>query len=301
MTHKTVKTLLVMSMAMFLAGCTSTEKIALDPESRDFYETARLVMTEAERDIFNHLPDAESRREFVTDFWAKRDPDPDTENNEFKEEFEKRLDYANKHFREGKKGWNTDRGRIYVYLGSPEKTEEIFPQPTADFRGSVIYWIYYRYDLGIEFTDERGIGTFTIAEIAGDLLGAIEAAKLGAIYRDDGSDSKKFVNFDLAYEKEKRQFVLSLPIKRLNLRDEQGLLKAEFEFEFEFFIYRPGAADKQIFKESRSFAGRPEDLEKTKAISFSFPYNLGPGKNYVDVIVTGKDIGKTRKIFLVKN
>jgi GWxTD domain-containing protein len=299
MTHKTVKTLLVMSMAMFLAGCASTEKIALDPESRDFYETARLVMTEAERDIFNHLPDAESRREFVTDFWAKRDPDPDTENNEFKEEFEKRLDYANKHFREGKKGWNTDRGRIYVYLGSPEKTEEIFPQPTADLRGSVIYWIYYRYDLGIEFTDEKGVNSFTITQIVGDLFSAMEAAKLGAIFRGDGGDSKKFVNFGLAYERGKRQFVLSFPIKRLSFRDEQGLLKAEFEFEF--FIYQPGAAQKRIFKESRTFAGRPEDLEKTKDISFIVPYDLGPGKNYVDVIVTGKDIGKTRKIFLVKN
>jgi GWxTD domain-containing protein len=294
-----IKTLLFFAIVTCFVGCASTGKIPLDPESRDFYETARLVMTEAEKDIFNHLPDAESRREFVKDFWTKRDPDPDTENNEFKEEFEKRLDYANKHFREGKKGWNTDRGRIYVYLGPPEKTEEIFPQPSADLRGSVIYWIYYRYDLGIEFMDERGIGAYTITQIVGDLFSAMEAAKLGAIYQGDGGASKKFVNFDLVYEKEKRQFVLSLPIKRLSFRDEGGLLKAEFEFEF--YVYRPGAADKQIFKESRSFAGRPADLEKTKAISFTFPYNLGPGKNYADVIVTGKDIGKTRKIFLVKN
>jgi GWxTD domain-containing protein len=201
MTPKTIKAFLVLSLAIFLSGCASTEKIALDPESRDFYETARLVMTEAERDIFNHLPDVESRREFVLDFWAKRDPDPDTENNEFKEEFEKRLDYANKHFREGKKGWNTDRGRIYVYLGPPEKIEEIFPQPTVDLRGSVIYWVYYRYDLGIEFTDEKGIGSFPMTQILGDLFSALEAAKLGAIYRDAEGDSKNFVNFDLAYEK----------------------------------------------------------------------------------------------------
>jgi len=163
----------------------------------------------------------------------------------------------------------------------------------------VIYWIYYRYDLGIEFTDEKGVNSFTITQIVGDLFSAMEAAKLGAIFRGDGGDSKKFVNFGLAYERGKRQFVLSFPIKRLSFRDEQGLLKAEFEFEF--FIYQPGAAQKRIFKESRTFAGRPEDLEKTKDISFIVPYDLGPGKNYVDVIVTGKDIGKTRKIFLVKN
>jgi GWxTD domain-containing protein len=299
MSPEIAKTLLFCALLTFFIGCASTGKIPLDPESRDFYETARLVMTAAEKDIFNHLPDPESRREFIRDFWTKRDPDPDTENNEFREEFERRLEYAEKHFREGRKGWNTDRGRIYVYLGPPEKTEEYFPQQIADVRGSVIYWIYYRYDLGIEFMDERGLGAFTITQIAGDFFGAMEAAKLGAIYQVDGGVAKKFVNFDLAYDKEKRQFVLSLPIKRLYFKDEGGLLKADFEFEF--FIYQQGAAQKQVFKESRAFAGRPEDLEKMKDISFAFPYHLSPGRNYADVIVTGRDIGKTRKIFLVKN
>jgi hypothetical protein len=58
------------------AACSSLPRTELDPAARDFYETARLVMTSEEDDIFQHLPDAESRREFVSDFWAKRDPDP---------------------------------------------------------------------------------------------------------------------------------------------------------------------------------------------------------------------------------
>jgi len=299
MTFKIIKTTFVLILSIFLAGCAPGEKIILDPESRDFYETARLVMTNAEGDIFNHLPDAESRREFIEDFWAKRDPEPDTENNEFKEEFERRLDYVNKHFREGRKGWKTDRGRIYIYLGPPEKTDEYFPQPTANLRGSVLTWVYYKYDLGIEFVDEKGIGDFAISQIYGDLFGALEAAKLGAIYQNDRGSAKKFINFGLTYEKQKRQFVLSLPVKRLDFKDDQGLLKAEFDFEF--FIYQPGAAEKKVFRESRTFSGRLEDLEKKRDISFAFPYDLAPGKNYADVIVTGPDIGKTRKIFLIRN
>ncbi len=299
MVRKVIAVLFFSGAVLFFAGCSSMPTISLDPESRDFYETARLVMTDAEKDIFSHLPDTESRQEFIKDFWAKRDPDPDTENNEFKEEFEERLEYANKHFREGKKGWNTDRGRIYLYLGPPDKTEEIFSQPTTDFRGSVIYWIYYQFGLGIEFADEKGVGTFTIVEIVGDLFGAMEAAKLGAIVRGDGGISKKFLNFDLAYQKDQGRFVLSCPTKLLSFRDEEGLLKADFEFEF--FIYQAGVAQKQNFKESRTFAGRPEDLQKMKDISFVFPFLLSPGRNYVDVIVTGKDIGRSRKIFSIKN
>ena len=89
------RTFLLLAAAAVLLGaaaCSSLPKTALDPVSRDFYETARLVMTGEEDDIFQHLPDAESRREFISDFWAKRDPNPETESNEFKEEFERRIE-----------------------------------------------------------------------------------------------------------------------------------------------------------------------------------------------------------------
>ena len=62
-------------------------------------------MTEAERDIFVHLPDLEARRDFIKDFWEKRDPDPETPDNEFRTEFEKRIDYVTKRFNEGQRGY----------------------------------------------------------------------------------------------------------------------------------------------------------------------------------------------------
>jgi GWxTD domain-containing protein len=294
-----IKIAFVFGAVVFLAGCAATEKIVLDPESRDFYETARLVMTDAEKDIFNHLPDTESRREFIKDFWTKRDPDLDTESNEFKVEFESRLDYANKHFKEGRRGWNTDRGRIYVYLGPPEKAEEYFPSPGEGIRGSIIWWIYYRHDLGIEFVDEKGTGAYTISQITGDLFGAMEAAKLGAVYQSEGGPTSHYTDFDLAYDKGKKEIILSIPVKRLSLRDESGQPKADFEFEF--FIYKRGGAHKQTMKGSRTFQSTEQDLENMKDISFTFAYDLSPGKNFIDVIVIGKAIGRSRKIFTVKN
>ncbi len=115
---------LVILVALILMSCGISGKVALDPESRNFYETARLIMTKEEKDIFNHLPDRESRQEFIRDFWAKRDPDSDTEENEFKEEFYGRIEYANRYFREGIPGWKTDRGRIFIYLGPPDKIDQ---------------------------------------------------------------------------------------------------------------------------------------------------------------------------------
>ena len=75
-----------------MTACAPPFELQLDPEGKAFFETARLVMTSEEEDIFRHLPDTESRREFMVDFWAKRNPDPASETNEFKEEFEKRID-----------------------------------------------------------------------------------------------------------------------------------------------------------------------------------------------------------------
>jgi len=107
----------ILIIVLGMIGCGTSKKVILDPESRDFYKTAQLIMTKEEKEIFNHLPDKESRGEFIEEFWAKRDPDPDTEVNEFKQEFLKRIDYANKYFKEGIPGWKTDRGRIYIIFG----------------------------------------------------------------------------------------------------------------------------------------------------------------------------------------
>ena len=101
----------ILIIVLGMIGCGTSKKVVLDPESRDFYKTAQLIMTKEEKEIFNHLPDKESRGEFIEEFWAKRDPD--TEVNEFKQEFLKRINYANKYFKEGIPDWKTDRGRIY--------------------------------------------------------------------------------------------------------------------------------------------------------------------------------------------
>jgi GWxTD domain-containing protein len=285
--------LFLAAAVVLLAACESRVNLQLDPESRDFYETSRLVMTNAERDIFNHLPDIDSRREFIKDFWEKRDPDPTTEVNEFKEEFEKRIAYVNLHFKEGRHGIDTDRGRIYLYLGPPEKTEEyLFVEGS---NGPVLWWIYYKYGLLIEFIDAKGFGSYAINEISGDLLGAVEMAKLGETFFDGGT-LLTFLNFDLKYDKARGELTLSIPIKKMNFKEEEGALKADFDFEF--YIYKDSGAQKEKFAESRHFEGKQADLEKTKVIAFTFRRELPPGKSYVDVTVNGKEMnGKSRKIF----
>ncbi|MBM3296090.1 MAG: GWxTD domain-containing protein [Candidatus Aminicenantes bacterium] len=91
----------------------------LEPESAEFLSLVRYIITPQERKIFLELPAAE-REAFIEEFWQRRDPDPDTPDNEFKIEFLSRIERANEIFHgEGRAGWLTDRGRIFVLFGPP--------------------------------------------------------------------------------------------------------------------------------------------------------------------------------------
>ena len=83
-------------------------------------EEVPYIITDAERDAFLSLQTNEDRENFIEQFWLRRDPTPDTPENEFKEEHYRRIAYANEHFASGVPGWKTDRGRIYIIHGKPD-------------------------------------------------------------------------------------------------------------------------------------------------------------------------------------
>ena len=72
------------------------------------------IITDEERRAFNGLSNDAERESFIEQFWLRRDPTPDTEENEFKEEHYRRIAYANERFASGIPGWKTDRGRTLV-------------------------------------------------------------------------------------------------------------------------------------------------------------------------------------------
>ena len=292
---------LIITSVLALGSCDLKGRVNFDPVSKEFYETARLIMTNQEKDIFNYLPDQESREEFIEDFWSKRDPNPDTEENEFKEEFFRRIDYANRRFREGIPGWKTDRGRIYIYLGPPDKIEQRPYINDPSIKG-LIWWAYYRYRLGIEFIDRTGEGRYLLSRqtgAAGGLLEVIERAKFGQIYGSEGDFDKIFSDFDVRYSNKTQEIFVLLPVESFSFKAEDRLLKADFEFEF--FIYERKGPKKDRFRSEKSFEMAEEELVDLEKISFAFPYDLKSGEYYFDVMVFVKAEGqKVRKIFKIK-
>jgi len=86
-------------------------------------EDVRWIITDEERAAFKQLSNDEERDQFIEAFWQRRDPTPDTEENEFKEEHYRRIAYANEHFAAGIPGWKTDRGRIYIMYGPADEID----------------------------------------------------------------------------------------------------------------------------------------------------------------------------------
>ena len=86
-------------------------------------EDVSYIITDEERAAFKQLSNDEERDNFIEAFWQRRDPTPDTEENEYKEEHYQRIAYANEHFAAGVPGWKTDRGRIYIVFGKPDEIE----------------------------------------------------------------------------------------------------------------------------------------------------------------------------------
>lgn len=86
-------------------------------------EDVRWIISDEERKAFMQLSNDEERDKFIEAFWDRRNPNPDSEDNEFKDEHYRRIEYANEHFAAGIPGWRTDRGRIYIVYGPPDEID----------------------------------------------------------------------------------------------------------------------------------------------------------------------------------
>ncbi|HTR47799.1 MAG TPA: GWxTD domain-containing protein [Verrucomicrobiae bacterium] len=86
-------------------------------------EDVPYIITSEERRSFLHLSTNEEREQFIESFWQRRNPDPDSPENTFKEEHYRRIAYANEHYASGIPGWKTDRGKIYIMWGPPDEVD----------------------------------------------------------------------------------------------------------------------------------------------------------------------------------
>ncbi len=137
------------------------------------------IISPEERHSFLHLATNEEREQFIEAFWQRRNPDPDSPENTFKEEHYRRIAYANEHYASGIPGWKTDRGKIYIMWGPPDEVDSHptggnwdRPQDQGGGSTSTYPWETWRYrhldgeglgeNVELEFVDPTSTGEYHI-------------------------------------------------------------------------------------------------------------------------------------------
>ncbi|HWQ55898.1 MAG TPA: GWxTD domain-containing protein [Bryobacteraceae bacterium] len=145
------------------------------PYRRWLNEDVTYIITDEERAAFKRLQTDEEREQFIESFWMRRDPSPDSSENEFKEEHYRRIAYANERFASGIPGWKSDRGRIYITFGPADEVEShpsggSYERPSEEGGGTTSTFPFekwrYRWiegigtDIIIEFVDPTMTGEY---------------------------------------------------------------------------------------------------------------------------------------------
>lgn len=233
------------------------------PEDADFLSKVQYIITKEEQHLFLETPDSEKEK-FKQEFWKRRDPDPFTEENEFKVEYFDRMEQANELFRsEAKPGWLTDRGRIYILFGPPTY-RDINPLGFDRFGPCKEVWQYGNFP--VVFVDNNCLGTYHLVTYDLSNIRTLNLAYMHNLAQAQRQaqqtiqEPKRYFNYDWEIEKttdapdkiegfvsidipytriwfsereEKLQTVLDV---RLELKDEKGKIWWEFNDSFEVDI-----------------------------------------------------------------
>ena len=174
-------------------------------------EDVRWIITDQELKSFKSLSNDEERDNFIENFWRRRNPDPDSPENEFREENYRRIAYANEHFAAGKPGWKTDRGHMYIAYGKPDSIEShpsggSYERPMEEGGGETSTFPFetwhYRYiegigeNIDIEFVDTCMCGDYHMTLDRSEKDALLHVPGAGATLGEQMGTSKRTDRFN---------------------------------------------------------------------------------------------------------
>ncbi len=265
-------------LSLFLASCAMKQvEKNLDPESQKFLSEVRYIITKGERESFLKLPPSE-RDQFIEEFWKKRDLDPETEENRFKDEYYQRIKEANRLFTEGgTPGWLQDRGRIYILIGAPDQ-REAYPRGRSFYDVPTEIWYYGFFP--IIFVDSHWSGNYKLDPQSAQHVAEINKSQMAFKPRIMEDSYVGVFELDLEIEKtQKKQTILwvKVPYRNIWLTAEGEKLKTTLELSLAVF----DASQKKVWEFKNQYPILLEEIE-LKGLSgqeyvIEIPMALGKG------------------------
>lgn len=285
-------------ISFILSSCSLfTQKKNLSPDHQEFLSKVRYIITHEEKRIFLNLAPSE-RDEFIEEFWEKRDPDPETEENEFKKKYFERIQEANHLFAEGATaGWLEDRGRIYILLGPPEH-RDAYPRGYTFYGPPMEIWYYGIYP--IIFTDEFYSGDYDLEPGSAENLALLLKAQLDL--KPDVEMDRALFDFNMKINKlspGKIQIQVQVPYENISFKEEGKKLQTTLSLHLEIFTQ----SQKKIwdFQKLYPLSLTPEKLKEKRGKDYVIPLQkeLPPGKFRITVSLENQT--DTQKIEKSKN
>ncbi len=173
------------------------------------------IISDEEARAFKSLSNDEERDAFIENFWLRRNPNPDSPENEFREEHYRRIAYANEHFAAGKPGWKTDRGHIYISFGKPDSIDShpsggSYQRPVEEGGGETSTFPFeiwhYRYlegigeNIDLEFVDTCQCGDYHFTIDRGEKDALLHVPGAGQTQWEEMGMAKKADRFKGGFE-----------------------------------------------------------------------------------------------------
>ncbi len=260
-------------LLLILFYCGPSIKNNLTVEEKEFLSKVRYIITKDEKINFFSLP-PEERKNFIEEFWKRRDPVPETEENEFRDEYFKRIEEANKLF--GKGGWLQDRGMVYILLGPPT---ERYTYPMGRYHGDLPTEIWYYGFFPIVFIDYYWSGTYQLTP-----LSAYQIAQINITQATMGPDFKvSKIDIDFEIDLQKNILQIKIPYKLIALQKKDS----DFYTTLSFSINIRNERKETIFqkREEVMLKFNLDDIKNLKSPFhiLSFETNLEKGRYEVEI------------------
>ena len=280
----------------------------LDPENEELLSKVRYLITQKEEKAFLELLDTE-KKVFWVEFWNKRDPIPDTEENELKKEYFDRLEKADQTFQgEGRPGWLTDRGKIYILYGPPTNQMKSLLGRTECTE------IWYYANFPVVFQDMTCIGEFRLATydlspISSLNINLMSNPSMISAFRLGGlTASPEYLDFewDLTLDPVSKKSIrgmvrLEIPFSRIWFTEENGILSATFNV----LLLVQSTDGQVVWQKEQSFPVEIEQEElkaaEKRQVGIDIPFHISDntdilfsGENKMSLTLTNKTDGSTR-------
>lgn len=225
----TAITLLLLVTMFHVTGTAAGAAEKMSKESKEFYSLVRYIATKEENKFFKNLPEAR-RGDFIRQFWEIRDPNTATIENEFKEEYQKRIEEANEKFTGARPGWLTDRGKTYILMGPP-RHEEYHPlgYKSRNVSSQKPFIVWHYPEVYFLFFDNIGDGDFQVAYQGMDHHALVQDAFVKA--KQQLGTIENLFSYEMGFKKtgEGRFLLFIFAMDKMTFKEEEGKMVSELE------------------------------------------------------------------------